>query len=294
MYFTFELELVKWLQSISSGVLDAFFNGVSFFGEEIFIIALIGFTYWTNNKKMGEFIGFALTSSYTFNNYFKDLFSAPRPFEVDGDVINMRPETSTGHSFPSGHAQGTATAFSAVAFWLKKRWMWILAIVMMVLMSISRMYLGVHFLRDVIVGSLLGVAISYFAYKIFKKYSGTDEKKLHLIYIVTVIAFLPAALMMHSEDFFKGYGILVGFVGAVIFEKRYVMFTTDVKVWKKVIRFGVGLILALAIQQGLKLIFSPVIDLVPTIANFLHFIRYFFISFAGFGLYPLLFKKLNF
>jgi hypothetical protein len=56
MYFTFELELVKWLQSISSGVLDAFFNGVSFFGEEIFIIALIGFTYWTNNKKMGEFI----------------------------------------------------------------------------------------------------------------------------------------------------------------------------------------------------------------------------------------------
>jgi membrane-associated phospholipid phosphatase len=294
MYFPFELELVKWLQSLSSGLLDAFFNGVSFFGEEIFIIIIIGFTYWCYNKKMGEYIGFALTTSYTFNNYFKDLFSAPRPFEVSNDVVNMRPDTATGHSFPSGHAQGSATAFSSIAFWLKKRWMWIIAIVMMVLMSLSRMYLGVHFLRDVLVGSLLGVAIAYLTYRIFQKYSGTDEKKLHLIYITTVIVFLPVALMMHSEDFFKGYGILVGFVLAILFEKKYVKFTTDVNKWKKVIRFIVGLVIALVVQQGLKLVFSPIIDLAPSIGNVLHFIRYVLIAFAGFGLYPYLFKKFNF
>lgn len=294
MYFPFELELVKWLQSLSSGLLDAFFNGVSFFGEEIFIIIIIGFTYWCYNKKMGEYIGFALTTSYTFNNYFKDLFSAPRPFEVSNEVVNLRPDTATGHSFPSGHVQGATTAFSSIAYWMKKRLFWIIAIVMMVLMSLSRMYLGVHFLRDVVVGSLFGLGIAYLTYKLFQKYSGNDERKLHTIYIITAITFLPVAFMMKSEDFFKGYGILVGFVIAILFEKKYVSFTTDVVVWKKVIRFVVGLIIALVVQQGFKLAFSPIIDAAPSIANFLHFIRYVLIAFAGFGLYPWLFKKFNF
>jgi len=276
MHFPFELDLILRLQSLSNGLFDFFFNAVSFFGEETFIIALIGFTYWCYNKKMGEYIGFALTVSYPFNNFLKDLFVAPRPFEVSTDVVNMRPDTATGHAFPSGHVQGTASAFTALACWIKRRWMTILASIMIFLMMMSRMYLGVHFLSDVVAGALIGVIVSIVTFFVFKKYSSTNEKKLHTIYLATSTIFLVIALFMKSEDFFKGYGILIGFVAAVLFEKRYVKFSTNVSTIKKVIRF------------------APIIGVVPTIANILHLIRYAAIAFAGFGLYPHFFKKFNF
>ena len=85
----------------------------------------------------------------------------PLPFAlVDAD----------GYSFPSGHATGTA-AMMAISAWLLTRWLipgwtgrvlvWALAIGAVLLIGFSRIYLGVHYLSDVLSGWMLGTAWAF-------------------------------------------------------------------------------------------------------------------------------------
>lgn len=72
-----------------------------------------------------------------------------------------------GYSFPSGHATGTA-AITVISAWLLTRWLipwwtgrvavWAVAIGWVFLIGFSRVYLGVHYLSDVLSGWLLGLA----------------------------------------------------------------------------------------------------------------------------------------
>ena len=84
---------------------------------------------------------------------------------------------------------------------------------------------------------------------------------------------------------------MLGFVGAMIFEQKYVQFDLQVPVIKKVIRIVAGIVIMLAVQLGVKAIFGGLFgeDII-----LLDLIRYALVAFIGLGLYPILFKKFNF
>ena len=155
------------------------------------------------------------------------------------------------------------------------------------------MYLGVHFLEDVIVSGILGLGFAYLLYRVFDKYYD-HPVKLHRLYGALLIVVLPFACMINAEDFSKSYGLLIGFVVGIIIEKKYINFTMDVKLIQKVLRVFFGLIIMIGVQQGAKILFGLIADEGTTLLNVLHLIRYFLIAFSGFGLYPFLFKKFNF
>ena len=87
---------------------------------------------------------------------------------------------ASGYSFPSGHAMGTTVAFCALsyvafrassAWWAKSAW-FALACTMIVFVSLSRVYLGVHWISDVgagIVAGLLWVAMTTIAYETLRR-----------------------------------------------------------------------------------------------------------------------------
>lgn len=286
------IEIIRFLQEQSSTGLDLFFDIVSFLGEEYFYIAVLGFIYWLINKRFGEFLAITLGFSLTLNNVIKDFTEANRPFEDYDDIENKRPETATGHSMPSGHVQGSSSFYTAAALYLRKQRYLIIAMTITILMMISRMYLGVHYLKDVIVGAVIGIAIAIIAHIVFQKYQD-KPKQLHSIYIVLVLIFIPGLFIVSSNDFFKGYGILAGVVCAIIYEKRYVKFTYDISLAKKMIRYSVGLVLLGTILISVKALFS----LIPTnlfVSNILDFVRYFLVAFIGFGIYPYLFTRWKF
>jgi len=72
-----------------------------------------------------------------------------------------------GYSFPSGHATGTA-AIMVLSAWIVTRWLltgwtgrvviWTVAIGSALVIGYSRVYLGVHYVSDVLAGWLLGLA----------------------------------------------------------------------------------------------------------------------------------------
>ena len=90
------------------------------------------------------------------NVVLKNLVQRPRPYTV---VEGLIPLLTSGdpNSFPSGH---TCAAFAfAAGVWrgTPERWMKWAALALAVFMGLSRLYVGVHYPSDVLVGALVGV-----------------------------------------------------------------------------------------------------------------------------------------
>ncbi|SNX53986.1 phosphatase PAP2 family protein [Thermoanaerobacterium sp. RBIITD] len=99
-----------------------------------------------------------LTSSHIFVQILKRLCTRPRPYMV-------LPEANTfkyllrDYSFPSGHA--TASFSLAVSFSFFFPGLAVFLITLAVLVSISRIYMGLHYPSDVLIGSTMGIVFSY-------------------------------------------------------------------------------------------------------------------------------------
>lgn len=67
------------------------------------------------------------------------------------------------HAFPSGHSASVAGVVSVFAFSLVpfRRWTGVLLAVVVIIGSYTRLYIGVHFLGDIVVGSMLGCGIAW-------------------------------------------------------------------------------------------------------------------------------------
>ena len=286
------IEVVEFFQSLQNGFFDLFFNMISFLGEEYVYILILGIVYYAFDKKLGEFLAFTLFFTGIFNNTLKVLFNHPRPFEkYPNRVDNLRPSTSTGNSFPSGHVQNFSAFLFAEGFYFKKTRILIVATVLSTLMAISRMYLGVHFLEDVLTSLVLGIGTAYVLSIVFKR---LNDKQLHMIYMTILVIFLPIMLLIGEADLFKAYGLMLGFLFAMIYEKKYVQFTYDVSLVKKGIRVISGLIVMVSIQLGVGIVFDLFAEEGTFLLNILDLTRYGLIAFIGLGLYPTLFIKFNF
>lgn len=273
-----ELDLIRAVQSFHNPFLDAFFEAITILGEEIFIVPLLLIIFWTVNKKFGEVLAFTIFTSYLLNNSLKDFFSFERPIGEEG-IRTLRPETATGKSFPSGHSQSAAATAGGFSLYLKSRWVTMVSMTLMVLVGLSRVYLGVHYPKDGITGILLGLLVALICSKLFLK---VDPLKM---YLVVLILFLPALFFAQSTDFIKSLASYLGFFLGILLEKKKVNFSTDGPLVKKVLRVALGIILVLLIKEGLKGIF-PETDLFD-------FIRYFLVTFVAMGVYPWFFKKIR-
>lgn len=275
-----ELEILRNIQSIANPFFDFLFQLITICGEQIVLISIISIIYWTLDKKFGEYIAYSVLTSVLLNNAIKDIFKMKRPIGEEG-IRTLREQTATGYSFPSGHTQGASSFYGAMAIYLKRRVMYIIATVMIILIGFSRLYLGVHYPKDVIVGGILGVLTSLICYKLYNRV----ENKM-LLYVITFAIFIPALTFAHSADFIKGMGTYLGFIIGIYIEKKYVNFSTEGSTGNKIIRVLLGIVILLVLQLGLKV-------LLPS-ATIFSFIRYSLISLVGIGVYPMVFKNLKF
>lgn len=273
-----ELDLIRAVQSIHTPFLDAFFEGITIFGEELFMVPLLAIIYWTMNKKFGETLAYTVFTSLLLNNTLKEMFSFERPIGEEG-IRTLRPETATGKSFPSGHSQNGAATGGAFMIEFKKKWLTLLLGILIFLIGLSRIYLGVHYPKDAVVGILLGLLTAFLCARLLKK------MKPEVLYILTFLLFIPALFIAGSEDFIKSFGSYAGFFLGILLEKNYVQFEVKGTPLKKVLRVLIGILLILLIKEGLGAVFpeKALYDL----------LRYFLVTFTAIFLYPLFFKKFN-
>lgn len=273
-----ELDLIRAVQSIHTPFLDAFFEGITIFGEELFMVPLLAIIYWTMNKKFGETLAYTVFTNLLLNNTLKEMFSFERPIGKEG-IRTLRPETATGKSFPSGHSQNGAATGGAFMIEYTKKWLTLLLGILIFLIGLSRIYLGVHYPKDAVVGILLGLLTAFLCARLLKK------MKPEVLYTLTFLLFIPALFFAGSEDFIKSFGSYAGFFLGILLEKNYVQFEVKGTPLKKVLRVLIGILLILLIKEGLGAVFpeEALYDL----------LRYFLVTFTAIFLYPLCFKKFN-
>ena len=135
-------------------------------GGVIWIVAAIILLFFKKYRKGGIAMLIALSVGAIFGNLIvKPLVARPRPFHGI-EELQLLIKSPTGFSFPSGH---TLSSFSG-AFVLNhiNRKFGYFAFPLAILIAFSRLYLYVHFPSDVLVGAILGIAISYLTVKVLK------------------------------------------------------------------------------------------------------------------------------
>lgn len=108
---------------------------------------------------------FSVLLTWIFVTLIKVLVAAPRPFEVVEGVRMIYTPYGMGRSFPSGHTAIAAAIAGAIRPYHKHAGDLLLFFALLV--GLSRIYLGVHFPIDVVVGFLVGLAISDIVRRIY-------------------------------------------------------------------------------------------------------------------------------
>ena len=113
-------------------------------------------------RKTGTVMAVALVTGYMITNLFlKNLVMRPRPYEVVEGLESVIGVVK-GSSFPSGHTTSSIAA-GFVMFQNMKNYVGILSFSLAILISFSRLYLGVHYPTDVLMGVVVGIFSAYFA-----------------------------------------------------------------------------------------------------------------------------------
>jgi len=147
---------VNWIVAIQSlgGWLEAPMKFFSFLGLENFFFLVLPLIYWSIDAGLGLKVAIILVLSNNLQGIFKLLFADPRPYWISAQVKAFTAEETFG--IPSGHAQSAIALWGIMAAGIHKRWAWIVAFILAFLIGISRLYLGVHFVHDVLAGWLIG------------------------------------------------------------------------------------------------------------------------------------------
>lgn len=281
-----QVELIKVIQQIRSPLLDVLFQAITMTAEELFFIVLAAWFLWCGNKRLGYRVGFAFLASAVVNPLLKNSFRIERPIGVEG-IESQRLHTATGYAFPSGHTQGATAFWTGMMTYVRRRWMYLLGTALIILVALSRMYLGVHWPSDVIGGVAAGVLTVLLINRIFD-FAARRRNKLLLLLVVLPLG--VGLFLFKDENYVKPFGALLGFWLGYVLEDRYIHFEVQAAWWLQALKLIAGLGLLLAIRVGLKELFSV---LFPADFMAADLIRYFFVGLWLTAGAPYLYKNCN-
>lgn len=180
------MELIKFLQSFSSDFLNLFMILITHFGSIYVLMFLICIIYWCYNKEVGYKIAIVLSCSYVLNSLVKGLVQASRPIGSDG-IFSIGEFTASGYSFPSGHTQNITTFGVNLFIFNRNKLMFLLSCTFIVLVSVSRIYLGLHWPIDILGGVVLALIVSILLNEILVK---LDNFKINILIGVLILIFM--------------------------------------------------------------------------------------------------------
>ncbi len=145
----FGYTILNYFVNIRSSFLNNLFIIITDLGSIQFYLILFSFFLVLEDKITLKFL-ILLTISYLINCIVKNIFKSPRPDEKIVKAIHV--ESRGGYGFPSGHSQNSTVLFIGLYLTFKKNYLMIISIILITLISISRLYLGLHCLFDVVGG----------------------------------------------------------------------------------------------------------------------------------------------
>jgi hypothetical protein len=162
--------------------------------------------------------------------------------------------------------------WGAIASYVRKRWVWAVAILLMLLIGFSRIYLGVHFPTDVLGGWALG-AILLAGYILLVPRVEAWLKQAGLAVRLALVIVMPLVLVLiyPSNDSLSAMGVFLGAGAGIVLTGQWVPFDASGPLWQRVVRLLLGAVVLLALRFGLKAIFP---DEGEALYALMRFVRY--------------------
>ncbi|WP_312098839.1 phosphatase PAP2 family protein [Niallia sp.] len=179
---TFDKTIIHFIQSFISDDLTIWVERVTFLGSILFIataIVIISILLlWRRKYTLMIFFISANSLGAILNKLLKWFFKRERP-----DILPVIIEK--GYSFPSGHSMGSLIFFGSCAYLCihivnstgKKIFAYTIACLFILLIGISRIYLGVHYPTDVVGGYSIGIAYSAICILAFRLYEFKAKRR---------------------------------------------------------------------------------------------------------------------
>ena len=212
--------------------LTAFFNALTYLGDEKLFVVISMIVLWCFSKRGGLYM---LTVGFGVSNVgqaLKMIFRIPRPWNLGskpfdradpiarGSATNATGEATglgkligkllgagaDGWSFPSGHTLISVGTYGAMAAWFSQRWVRIAGIVLAVLVPFSRLYLGVHTPLDILGGAVIAL-IAVLALRPIFASDGTGKIRGVLIGNIVLSAVLLVLMYLNNPQGLAGEDI---------------------------------------------------------------------------------------
>ena len=297
------MEFLRFLEGLRTPFMDTLMSLITQLGDELFFMVIAITMFWCIDKRRGYYllsVGFVGT---VLNQFLKLVFRVPRPWVLDPDftIVESAREAATGYSFPSGHTQNAVGTFGGVARSSKKRWVQIVSIVILLLVSFSRMYLGVHTPKDVGVSFVIAVILLLVLYPLFLKmdekpkmmywmFSGMTMLGVAYLLFVTLYPFPAdvdaANLASGTKNAYTLLGATLGVLVAYHVDRTHTNFSTKAPLPGQILKVVIGLALTLAVKAGAK----PVLNMLLNGHQAANLIRYFLMVIVAGVIWPMTFK----
>ena len=282
------METVAFVQQFASPALDQFFIVVSDLGSSQVYIVLLLFAYLVLDPRLGQRLGVAVLFGFYLNFHLKGLVGTQRPFILDPELARTPEATpQSGPGFPSAHAQMSLTFWGYAAWWLQRGWFWALAVLVVVLISLSRVYLGMHFLVDIVGG--LGIGLLYTAVFAFAEplWAGFRSSSRRLRITLGVV--IPFLLLIFLPPPGLEADLLMGGMAAFLSGPLILPYKPSPALWKRLAVFALGVVLVFGLLTVSSVLLPEELKRTPVVG----FVRYLLLGYTGLLLTPWLAQTLR-
>ena len=303
-----DLNFLLWLQNFRNSTGD-FLTPAMELVSQLAVggvsIALLALVYWCLDKRAGLWLLMNTGLCSVVNSLIKLTACVYRPWVKNPAIVpaGNALETATGYSFPSGHVTRATALFGGLAVlqWRRKWLAGIFALIVLLVM-LSRNYLGVHTPQDVLAALLVTALLMAANWKLLTWLDRKNEAKfLAAGLLLTLACLLYFSLKSYPEDFvdgrllvdpeamkndsFANLGMFAGLCVGTFCERRFVSFEVAGSWRRKLLRFAIGLVPLLAWAMLAKCFLYSIFG--EHVGRFLYG---FAPSFYVLALYPMIFK----
>jgi len=297
------LEFLVFMNNLGGSFLDIVLEPFHWIGGEIGYTVILPILFWSVSDRLGRRLYLLAMFSALVNGIFKIALARPRPYQVDPARITPA-HLESSYGIPSGHAQGGMILGLFFAGESRRKWVKAVLWALILLMGLSRMIFGVHFLQDVLTGWLLGALV----YLIFIRLEAASAEvfksmPMGIRLLVSVLpgfaalaaeALVPAVFPV-SKSLLATGGALSGILIGMSIEQISGAFSSDGLAWKRIVRAPAGLLILGGLQLGLSAAFYTMVDEnQPSFGlSAFYVLRYLAVGFCGYWLVPEIFIRLR-
>ena len=249
-------------------------------GSELAYIAFLLVTYLAFDSRLGQRAAIYLLVSFYLNFHLKGLIDTPRPFMIDPELARnpAAVETGVGPGFPSAHAQASLTFWGYLALYVRKTWFWLVAALLVVLISLSRIYLGVHVPIDIVGGLAIGAVLVGLFLGIDRWLASVTLPSKEVLFALGLLLPLALHLFLPTPD----SEVLMGGLAAFATAPPLVPYRAEGRVWRRALVTLLGVVLVFAALFGSSLLLPEEVKRNALVG----FVRYFLIGYTGLALTP--------